>query len=42
LCPVAEAAYDQILTLPLFPSMTGADVSDVVEAVTKVIEAFRR
>ena len=42
LCPVAEAAYDQILTLPLFPSMTGADVRDVVEAVTKVVEAFRR
>jgi perosamine synthetase len=42
LCPVAEAAYEQILSLPLFPSMTAADVSDVVEAVTKVVEAFRR
>jgi UDP-4-amino-4,6-dideoxy-N-acetyl-beta-L-altrosamine transaminase len=42
LCPVAEAAYEQILTLPMFPSMTAADVGDVVEAVTKVVEAFRR
>jgi UDP-4-amino-4,6-dideoxy-N-acetyl-beta-L-altrosamine transaminase len=42
LCPVAEAAYRQILSLPLFPSMTAADVSDVIEAVTKVVEAFRR
>jgi perosamine synthetase len=42
LCPVAEAAYEQMLTLPMFPSMTSTDVSDVVEAVTKVVEAFRR
>jgi UDP-4-amino-4,6-dideoxy-N-acetyl-beta-L-altrosamine transaminase len=42
LCPVAEAAYERMLTLPLFPSMTPADISDVIEAVTKVVEAFRR
>ena len=40
LCPVAEAAYEQILSLPMFPGMTDADVRDVVEAVTKVVGAF--
>jgi perosamine synthetase len=42
LCPVAEAAYEQILTLPMFPAMTGRDVQDVIDAVAKVVEAFRR
>ena len=41
LCPIAEAAYEQIVTLPLFPAMTTADISDVVEAVTKVVSAYR-
>ena len=40
LCPVAEAAYEQILSLPMFPGMSDADVRDVVDAVTKVIDAF--
>jgi perosamine synthetase len=33
MCPVAEAAYEQILTLPLFPNMSEDDVDDVVDAV---------
>lgn len=33
LCPAAEAAYREIVTLPLFPAMTEADVGDVVEAI---------
>jgi UDP-4-amino-4,6-dideoxy-N-acetyl-beta-L-altrosamine transaminase len=41
LCPVAEAAYESILTLPLFAAMTARDVRDVVDAVTKVVAAFR-
>jgi len=40
-CPVAEAAYESIVTLPLFPSMTARDVQDVIEAVGKVVAAFR-
>lgn len=36
LCPVAEAAYEEIITLPIFPAMTDADVQDVVAAVEKV------
>jgi perosamine synthetase len=41
LCPVAEAAYESILTLPLFAGMDARDVKDVIEAVTKVVAAFR-
>ena len=40
--PVAEQAYEQILTLPLFPSMTDADADDVVAAVQKVADAYGR
>jgi perosamine synthetase len=36
LCPVAEAAYEQILSLPIFPSMTDEDVRDVIDAMDKV------
>ena len=42
LCPVAEAAYAEILSLPVFPTMTDADARDVVMAVAKVTEAFAR
>jgi len=35
LCPQAEAAARQILTLPMFPAMTQADVSRVVGALTR-------
>src|SRR5262249_36601446 len=41
LCPVAEAAYESMLTLPLFAGMAPRDVADVVDAVTKVVAAFR-
>lgn len=36
LCPVAEAAYERLITLPLFPQMTQADLSDVVAACRKL------
>lgn len=36
LCPAAETAYGQILTLPVFPGMTDADVADVIAAVQLV------
>jgi perosamine synthetase len=35
LCPIAEAAYEQILTLPIFPRMSDNDVFDVIEAMCK-------
>jgi perosamine synthetase len=40
LCPVAEHAYDEILSLPIFPQMSDADVGDVVNAVEKVARAY--
>ena len=40
LCPVAEAAYERLITLPMFPAMSDADVDDVLMAVQKVTEAY--
>lgn len=40
LCPIAEDAYERLITLPLFPTMTEQDVTDVVEAVFKVLKAY--
>ena len=39
LCPVAEAAYKQIISLPIFPCMTDIDVENVIVAVHEVLEA---
>lgn len=36
LCPVAEAAYERLVTLPMFPEMTDGDVEDVVQAIRKL------
>ena len=38
--PVAEAAYERLLTLPLHAGMTDADLDDVVTALDKVGEAY--
>jgi len=40
LCPVAEEAYEQILTLPMFPAMSGGDVDDVCHALKKIERAY--
>ncbi len=37
LCPVAESAYERILSLPIFPRMTDNDVDVVIAAVGKVV-----
>jgi UDP-4-amino-4,6-dideoxy-N-acetyl-beta-L-altrosamine transaminase len=42
LCPRAEAAYERLLTLPLFPAMTDADVDDVLTALRKVLWYYAR
>ena len=39
--PAAEAYYARALTLPLFPAMSDADVTDVIHAVRKVIGYYR-
>ena len=42
LCPVAERAFERIVTLPIFPGMTDQDVEDVVRAMHKVINHYAR
>ena len=39
--PAAEAAYERLLTLPLFAGMALADADDVVAALDKVTTAYR-
>jgi perosamine synthetase len=39
-CPVAEAAYERIISLPIFPAMCDQDVDDVLIACRKVITAY--
>lgn len=40
--PKAEALYENIITLPLFPKMTDQEVRDVIEAVINVIEKVKK
>ncbi len=37
LCPASEAAFERLITLPLFPTMGKGDVADVIADVRKVI-----
>jgi perosamine synthetase len=40
--PVGEAAYEQLVSLPMFHGMTDQDVEDVMAAVRKVLAAYSR
>jgi len=40
--PVAESAYERLISLPMFHAMTGQDVKDVIVAVNKVICSYSR
>jgi perosamine synthetase len=40
-CPVAEAAYERLVTLPLFPAMSDNDVEYVINTVCDVVESHR-
>lgn len=42
ICPNAEQLYEEIITLPLFPAMTEDDVNDVISAVKKVVNKYRK
>ena len=42
LCPAAEAAYEEILSLPIFPAMTDQDVDDVILAIQKLGHGLSR
>ncbi len=39
LCPVAERAYERILSLPMFPTMTDPDVERVIDSMQWVTQA---
>jgi dTDP-4-amino-4,6-dideoxygalactose transaminase len=38
---MAEWAYENILTLPLFPAMNDSDVEAVIAAIQKVVQPCR-
>ena len=40
--PVAEEFYERAITLPIFPKMNEQDINDVIKAVKKVINYYRR
>lgn len=42
LCPNAEEIYRGIMSIPLYPKMTDQDVEDVIHAVKKVIDNYRK
>lgn len=42
LCPNAEEIYKTIMSVPLYPKMTEQDAEDVIHAVAKIVENYRR
>ena len=41
-CPNASTAFERIISLPIYPGMTETNVRDVVVAVRKLIQEYRR
>lgn len=42
LCPVAEATYDQIMSIPFYAALSDEEVEDTIKAVKKVVEYYRK
>lgn len=42
LCPNAEKVYKGIMSIPLYPRLTDQDVEDVIHAVKKIIDNYRK
>jgi len=42
LCPNAESFYEEAMSIPLYFSMTDQDVDDVIAAVKKVVEYYKK
>jgi len=40
--PVAEDAYERLISLPMFHGMSDPDVDDVIHAVSRVMEHYAR
>ncbi len=42
ICPKAEKLYEEMITLPLFPAMSEEDVHDVIKAVKRTIDYYKK
>ncbi len=42
LCPNAEDVYKSIMSIPLYPAMSDYDVEDVIHAVEKITDFYRK
>lgn len=42
ICPNAEYLFENMMSIPLYPSMTEYDIDTVIEAVNKVVDYYRR
>lgn len=42
ICPNAEAYYNEVMSLPLYYALTDEDVADVVKAVRKIIDYYKK
>lgn len=42
ICPNAERYYESVMSIPLYYSLTDEDVEDVITAVKKVVDHYRR
>ena len=42
ICRNAEKVYEEIMSIPLYPAMSDQDTEDVIHAVRKVIENYRK
>lgn len=42
LCPNAEEVYNGIMSIPLYPMLTDNDVADVIVAVKKIVDYYRK
>ncbi len=42
LCPVAEATYEQIMSIPFYAALKEEEIEDTIKAVKKVVEYYRK
>ncbi len=42
LCPNAEKLYQEMMSLPIYYSLTDKDVEDVIQAVQKIVDYYKK
>ena len=42
LCPKAEKLYEEMMSIPLYYGMSDQDVEDVIAAVEKIVEYYKK